>query len=107
MKAVGINEMDPNNNSAYNLKILSKHVKKQLLTIKPPGYECNAENGQWLIAFDCMMNGVTFGLQLKSSLHELPSLGDINNDSLFKVAIITGSFESMSVSRKYIVWMVS
>jgi len=100
VKAVGINEMDPNNNSAYNLKILSKHVKKQLLTLKPPGYECNAENGQWLIAFDCMMNGVTFGLQLKSSLRELPSLGDINNDSLFKVAIITGSFESMSPNSK-------
>ena len=92
--------MDPDS-SSYCLKVLSKHMKKQLLTIKPPGYECSADKGEWLIAFDCMMNGVTFGLQLKSSLHEVPSIGDVDNGSLLKVAIITGSFESMAVSTMY------
>ncbi|KAL3797948.1 hypothetical protein HJC23_013186 [Cyclotella cryptica] len=94
--AVGIDESDPNSR-VNNLSILSKHVKKQLLQLNPPGYDCKADGGQWLLAFDRMANAVMFGLQLNATLHELTGLtGQVDIECMFKVGIVSGPFTSMS-----------
>lgn len=96
--AVGMDGSDPNCR-VHNLAILSKHVKKLLLQLNPPGYDCKADGGQWLLAFDRMASAVTFGLQLSTSLHELTGLlGELDIKCMFKVGIVSGPFTSMSVS---------
>jgi class 3 adenylate cyclase len=99
VQAVGINDESEPSIKSHNLKLLTKCVNKQLLQISPPGYESRADNGQWILAFDRMMSGVMFGLQLKSAIHEVTGLrGDVNKECMFKIGIVTGAFESMSVS---------
>jgi class 3 adenylate cyclase len=69
---------------------IAKHIRKQLLEVKPPGYECQEDNGCWMLAFDRMANAVFFGLQLVSDMEDKYYLGDI-----FKIGIVTGAFTSM------------
>lgn len=98
IQAVGINGQESNERN-HNLKVLAKYMRKQLLLQSPPGYETRAENGLFLFAFDRMANAVTFGLQLKSALYDVSGLrGDIVMDCMFKIGIVTGAFNSMSVS---------
>ena len=91
---VGLDE-NPDN-KAKNLGVLAKYLRKQLLLLNPPGYECQEDNGCWMLAFDRMAHVVTFGLSLKSTLegaHEL--VGSVDRDSMFKVGILSGPFTSM------------
>jgi class 3 adenylate cyclase len=79
-----------------NLGVLAKYVRKQLLILNPPGYECQEDNGCWMIAFDRMANAVTFGLQIKSFLQGVDELvGTVDRDNMFKVGIVSGPFTSM------------
>jgi len=84
-----------------NLGILAnKYVRKNLLVSTPPGYECQEDNGCWMIAFDKMANAVNFGLQLKSALKEADDLvGTVDRDTMFKVGIVSGPFTSMGPHR--------
>jgi hypothetical protein len=69
---------------------IAKRIRKQLLEVKPPGYECQADNGCWMLAFDRMANAEFFLLQLVSDMEDKYYLGDI-----FKIGIMTGAFTSM------------
>lgn len=85
---------------SVNLPILAKHVRKKMLMLNPPGYECQEDNGCWMLAFDRMVNAVTFGLQLKSSLegnNQVKSslVGRVDCYKMFKVGILSGPFTSM------------
>eukprot|EP00584_Thalassiosira_punctigera_P027917 CAMPEP_0172576824 /NCGR_PEP_ID=MMETSP1067-20121228/137919_1 /TAXON_ID=265564 ORGANISM="Thalassiosira punctigera, Strain Tpunct2005C2" /NCGR_SAMPLE_ID=MMETSP1067 /ASSEMBLY_ACC=CAM_ASM_000444 /LENGTH=1016 /DNA_ID=CAMNT_0013369499 /DNA_START=288 /DNA_END=3335 /DNA_ORIENTATION=- len=83
-------------NRAESLRVLAKHIRKQLLGINPPGYECQEDNGCWMLAFDRMAHAVTFGLSLKDSLERAGSLlGNVDLENMFKVGIVSGSFTSM------------
>jgi hypothetical protein len=74
-----------------NVKVsITKRIRKQLLEVKPPGYECQADNGCWMLAFDRMANAEFFLLQLVSDMEDKYYLGDI-----FKIGIMTGAFTSM------------
>ena len=67
--------------------------------LNPPGYECQEDNGRWMLAFARMAHAVTFGLQLKSCLHEVSSLlGNVDRENMFKVGILSGPFTAMGVS---------
>lgn len=85
---------------ARNLGILAKYVRKQMLGLDPPGYECQEDNGCWMLAFDRMVNAVFFGLQLKSIIHKAEGLmGNVDRDNMFKVGIVSGPFTSMGPHR--------
>jgi class 3 adenylate cyclase len=97
---VGLHDDNPEMKSK-NLGILAnKYVRKNLLVSTPPGYECQEDNGCWMIAFDKMANAVNFGLQLKSALKEADDLvGTVDCDAMFKVGIVSGPFTSMGPHR--------
>lgn len=86
---------DNPDNRAPNLKKLAKHVRKQLLTLNPPGYECQEDAGCWMLAFDRMAHAVTFGLNLKSALSNVELLGNADYENMFKVGILSGPFTAM------------
>ena len=75
-----------------NLGVLAKHIRKQLLLIDPPGYECREDDGCWMIAFDTMAHAVTFGLALNDVVTKTTM---VNNVNMFKVGIVSGPFTSM------------
>jgi hypothetical protein len=78
-------------NAPYaNEESIAKHIRTQLPEVKPPRYECQEDNGCWMLAFDRMANAVFFGLQLVSDMEDKYYLGDI-----FKIGIVTGAFISM------------
>lgn len=87
---------DNPDNRATNLAVLAKYLRKQLLLLNPPGYECQEDNGCWMLAFDRMAHAVTFGLQLKSTLQGAEDLvGSVDRENMFKVGILSGPFTSM------------
>lgn len=91
---VGLDDIP--DNRAKNLPIVAKLVRKKMLTLNPPGYECQEDNGCWMLAFDRMAHAVTFGLQLKSVGNEAGDLvGTVDRDAMFKVGILSGAFTSM------------
>ena len=81
---------------AKNLDVLAKYVRKQLLSTAPPGYECQEDNGCWMLAFDTMTRAVNFGLELKAAVQKADDLvGGVDRENLFKVGILSGPFTSM------------
>jgi hypothetical protein len=87
-------------NQSTNLGILAKHIRKQLLLIDPPGYECREDDGCWMLAFDTMSLAVTFGLSLKSTILQndvaaTGLVGNVNRAAMFKIGIVSGHFTSM------------
>ncbi|KAL9186453.1 hypothetical protein ACHAXT_005691 [Thalassiosira profunda] len=87
---------DNPDNRAKNLVVLAKYLRKQLLLLNPPGYECQEDNGCWMLAFDRMAHAVTFGLALKSTLESAEDLvGRVDREGMFKVGILSGPFTSM------------
>ena len=86
---------DNPDNRVPNLKKLAKHLRKQLLVLNPPGYECQEDAGCWMLAFDRMAHAVTFGLNLKSSMSNIDLLGNVDYENMFKVGILTGPFTAM------------
>ncbi|KAL7532831.1 hypothetical protein ACHAXR_004878 [Thalassiosira sp. AJA248-18] len=92
---VGLDESP--DNRAQNLGVLAKYLRKQLLLLNPPGYECQEDNGCWMLAFDRMAHAVTFGLQLKSTLQGAAEdlLGNVDRENMFKIGIMSGPFTSM------------
>mmetsp|Transcript_741 Transcript_741/g.1169 ORF Transcript_741/g.1169 Transcript_741/m.1169 type:complete len:234 (+) Transcript_741:42-743(+) len=92
-------EDDPSTKSR-NLLILAKYVRKQMLSLNPPGYECQEDNGCWMLAFDRMVNAVFFGLQLKNVMQDIQGLsGNVDRDNMFKVGVLSGPFTSMGPHR--------
>ena len=92
---IGLDKDSPQR--APNLKILAKYVRRQLLVLNPPGYECQEDNGCWMLAFHRMVNAVFFGLQLKAAVREGAEdlLGRVERENMFKVGILSGPFTSM------------
>lgn len=86
---------DNPDNRVPNLKKLAKYLRKHLLTLNPPGYECQEDAGCWMLAFDRMAHAVTFGLNLKASLSNLDLLGNVDYENMFKVGILSGPFTAM------------
>ncbi|KAL7543686.1 hypothetical protein ACHAXR_012984 [Thalassiosira sp. AJA248-18] len=85
---------------ARNLGILARHVRKTMLGLNPPGYECQEDNGCWMLAFDRMANAVFFGLQLKTEAQAAQGLvGNVDRENMFKVGILSGPFTSMGPHR--------
>ena len=80
-----------------NFKILSKYVRSHLMRLSPPGYECQEDNGSWMLAFDRIENGIKFGLDLKEDVQKKAVLcgDDLDKSTLFRVGIHWGPFLSM------------
>lgn len=92
--------LEEDSNHSTNLGILAKHIRKQLLLIDPPGYECREDDGCWMLAFDTMAHAVTFGLSLKSTIlqNDIAAtglVGSVNRAAMFKIGIVSGPFTSM------------
>jgi len=86
--------------NSRNLMVLAKYVRKQMLGLNPPGYECQEDNGCWMLAFDRMVNAVFFGLQLKNVVQEAQGLvGNVDRQNMFKVGVLSGPFTSMGPHR--------
>jgi hypothetical protein len=77
-----------------NLMVIAKHVRRKLLEVSPPGYECQEDDGSWMLAFDRMANAVNFGLQLINDSVALVGRADV-----FKIGIVTGEYTSMGPHR--------
>ena len=69
---------------------IAKFVRKELKSVNPPGYECQEDNGCWMLAFDRMASAVFFGIQLVSSMEN-----KMDRDDIFKIGIVTGPYTSM------------
>jgi len=83
-----------------NLQILAKYVRKKMLSLNPPGYECQEDNGCWMLAFDRMVNAVFFGLQLKNVMQDVQGLsGNVDRENMFKLGVLSGPFTSMGPHR--------
>mmetsp|Transcript_45379 Transcript_45379/g.95228 ORF Transcript_45379/g.95228 Transcript_45379/m.95228 type:complete len:981 (-) Transcript_45379:97-3039(-) len=96
---VGLEESNPATKQR-NLGVLAKYVRKQMLTLNPPGYECQEDNGCWMLAFDRMVNAVFFGLQMKNNMQGVGNLfGNVNRENMFKVGIVSGPYTSMGPHR--------
>jgi len=92
---VGLGDTD---NKARNLAVLAKCVRKQLLALSPPGYECQEDDGCWMLAFDRMAHAVTFGLNLKAAVMQGSAndlVGSVDRENMFKVGVLSGPFTSM------------
>ena len=75
---------------------IAKYIRKQLREVTPPGYECQEDNGCWMLAFDRMVNAVFFGLRLVQSLDE-----KLYRDDIFQIGIVTGAFTSSEYLRSF------
>jgi len=92
---VGLLDDNPPTRSR-NLAVLASHLRKCLLGLNPPGYECQEDNGCWMLAFDRMVNAVFFGLQLKATMQGAEGLvGNVDRENMVKVGILSGPFTSM------------
>lgn len=70
-----------------NSATLSKIVRNLLVRGDPPGYECQQDNGSWMLAFHKTVHAVSFGLNLLETISSAPLQ--------VKVGIHTGTFTSM------------
>jgi len=92
---IGLKDDIPDKRSK-NLGVLAKYVRTELLALSPPGYECQEDNGCWMLAFDRMVHAVSFGLRLKSTVGRATDLvGNVDKENMFKVGIVSGPFTSM------------
>jgi len=96
---VGLGNDDESQNQGHNLLKLSKNLRKLLLRSDPPGYECQEDNGCWMLAFGKVDQAVMFGLKLIASIREGGAkeqlLGDVDCDKMYKIGIVNGPFTSM------------
>lgn len=96
---VGLGDDDGSENRSHNLLKLSKNLRKQLLRLDPPGYECQEDNGCWMLAFEDVIKAVTFGVNLMASIREGGAkeqlLGSVDCDRMYKIGIVSGPFTSM------------
>ncbi len=81
------------NHRGHNLLKLSKNLRKLLLRSDPPGYECQEDNGCWMLAFQKVDQAVMFGLKLIASIREGGAkehlLGNVVDcDRMYKIGII-------------------
>lgn len=92
---IGLKEDVPENRGP-NMATVAKVLRKQLLRLDPPGYECQEDDGNWMLAFGRLASAVTFGLQLKSAIHRSEDIkGNVDKECMFKVGIVSGPFTSM------------
>lgn len=70
-----------------NSATLSKIVRNLLVRGDPPGYECQQDNGSWMLAFHKTVHAVSFSLNLLETVSSAPLQ--------VKVGIHTGTFTSM------------
>jgi class 3 adenylate cyclase len=68
---------------------LAKMIRKLLIRTNPPGYECQEDNGIWMLAFHSVGSAILFGINLidKLEIAESPLLA--------KVGVHSGEFASM------------
>lgn len=96
---VGLGDDDGSEDRSHNLLKLSKNLRKQLLRSDPPGYECQEDNGCWMLAFSSVDKAVSFGLKLNESIREGGAkerlLGDVDCDKMYKIGIVSGAYTSM------------
>jgi class 3 adenylate cyclase len=96
---VGLGDDDGSENRNHNLMKLSKNVRKLLLRSDPPGYECQEDNGCWMLAFGSVDKAVMFGMMLMESIREGGAkehlLGDVDCENMYKIGIVSGPFTSM------------
>lgn len=96
---VGLGDEDGSENRIHNLLKLAKNVRKLLLRSDPPGYECQEDNGCWMLAFGSVDKAVLFGVQLMESIREGGAkehlLGDVDCQNMYKIGIVSGPFTSM------------
>ena len=79
-----------------NQKYLAKYIRKHLMQLSPPGYECQEDKGSWMLAFDRTENGIKFALELNETVANSVKLrGDIDKTKIFKIGIHWGPFLSM------------
>ena len=84
------------NERKRNQKYLAKYIRKHLMQLSPPGYECQEDKGSWMIAFDRTENGIKVALELQHTVMKSPKLrGDIDREKIFKIGIHWGPFLSM------------
>ena len=84
------------NERKKNQRYLAKYIRRTLMQLSPPGYECQEDKGSWMLAFDRIENGIKFGLELNETVSKSTKLkGDIDKEKLFKIGIHWGPFISM------------
>ena len=70
------------------LKKLSKIIRSLLIRTRPPGYECQEDNGNWMLAFHSLESAILFGLNLIEKLTSIHSV-------LAHIGIHRGKFTCM------------
>jgi class 3 adenylate cyclase len=84
------------NERKRNQKYLAKYIRKHLMQLSPPGYECQEDKGSWMLAFDRTENGIKFALELNETVSKSVKLrGDIDKEKIFRIGIHWGPFLSM------------
>lgn len=70
-------------------KKLAKTIRSLLIRTNPPGYECQEDNGSWMLAFHSLETAIHFGLNLIEKLEIAKS------PLVTKVGVHSGVFTSM------------
>jgi class 3 adenylate cyclase len=70
-------------------KNLAKIIRGLLIRTNPPGYECQEDNGNWMLAFHSLETAILFGLNLvaRIKIARFPLLS--------KIGVQSGTFTSM------------
>ncbi|KAL7506699.1 hypothetical protein ACHAXN_004030 [Cyclotella atomus] len=89
-------ELAFDNERKSNQKYLARYIRKHLMQLSPPGYECQEDKGSWMLAFDRTENGIKFALELNETVSKSVKLrGDIDKEKMFRIGIHWGPFLSM------------
>jgi len=84
------------NERKRNHKYLARYIRKHLMQLSPPGYECQEDKGNWMLAFDSTKSGIKFALELNETVLKSEKLrGNIDKKKIFKIGIHWGPFLSM------------
>jgi len=81
-------ELDEKKMTEHSQK-LANLIRNLLIRAKPPGYECQEDNGSWMLAFHCVGSSILFGLNL------IDKLKSSNSPLLAKVGVHGGIYASM------------
>jgi class 3 adenylate cyclase len=96
---VGLKDDEDSESLEANHVKLSKNLRKQLLRLDPPGYECQEDAGSWMLAFHKIEQAVMFGLKLMARIREGGAkeqlLGDVDCENMYKIGIVSGPFTAM------------
>lgn len=88
INTVTTRELDEKKMTEHSHK-LANLIRNLLIRSKPPGYECQEDNGTWMLAFHCVGSSIMFGLNL------IDKLNSSNSPLLAKVGVHSGIYASM------------